>query len=106
MESLSFKFQIENIKIADFFISANFFWSFLERSKIIPFQILPLAVFPKMFYHLLPICILEVQNSLPLAVFIESAHLWKMTSFPLLFQNVGFHFNIKCQQDNQATFIH
>ena len=87
-ESLSFWFLIEIIKIADFLLLANFFCSFQERSKLMPFQILPLAFFPQILYHLLPICILGVQNSLPLAVFIESAHLWKMTSFPLLFQNV------------------
>ena len=53
-----------------------------------PFQTLPLAFSPQMFYHLLPISILKVQKSLPLAVSIENAHLLKVKSFPLLFQNV------------------
>ena len=90
---LKFFFQTKTLKIADFFLLAYFFWSFQERSKLMPFQTLPLAVSPQMFYHLLPISILKVQKSLPLAVSIENAHLWKVTSFPLLFQNI--HLNIK-----------
>ena len=104
-ESLILKFQIETLKIADFLLLANFFWSFLERSKLMPFQILPLAVFPQILYHLLPIFIFEFQNSLPIAVFIENVHLWKMTCFPLLFQNVVLHLNIKWHQDDKATLV-
>ena len=92
-ESLSFWFRTETFKIVNFFILANFLWSFLPRSKLMPFQILPLAVSSKIVYHLLPICILEVQNFLPLAVFIENAHWWKVTTFSILFQNI--HLNTK-----------
>ena len=71
MESLSFWFHTETLKIVNFFILANFLWSFLPRSKLMPFQILPLAFSSKIFYHLLPISIMEVQNSLPLAFSID-----------------------------------
>ena len=92
MESLSFWFHTETLKIVNFFILANFLWSFLPRSKLLAFQILPLAFSSKIFYHLLPISIMEVQNSLPLAFSIENAHLWNVTSFPLLFSKCWLKF--------------
>ena len=91
-ESLSSWFHTETFKIVNFFILANFLWSFLLRSKLMPFQILPLAVSSTIVYHLLPIGILEVQNFLPLAVFIENAHWWKVTTFLLLFSKCKLKF--------------
>ena len=92
MESLSFWFHTETLKIVNFFILANFLWSFLPWSKLMPFQILPLAFSSKIFYHLLPISIMELQKSLPLAFSIENAHLWKLTSYPLLFSKCWLKF--------------
>ena len=91
-ESLSFWFHTEALRNVNFFILAYFLWSFLPRSKLMPLQILPLAFSSKIFYHLLPISIMEVQNSLPLAFSIENAHLWKLTSFPLLFSKCWLKF--------------
>ena len=102
MESLSFWFHTETLKIVNFFILANFLWSFLPRSKLMPFQILPLAFSSKIFYHLLPISIMEFQNSLPLAFSIENVHLWKLTSFPYFSQNVGWNFNFNWKHDSET----
>ena len=80
-------------------VLVNSLWSFLPRSKLMPLQILPLAFSSKIFYHLLPISIMEVQNSLPLAFSIENAHLWKLTSFPLLFSKFWLKFQYQLKKE-------